>query len=319
MVKQLKINGIRLNNDFVQVCQDTSQSDGRPPEPLYLTMGFKRINMVFLILNKLGGRPFIAGTIAAGQSQSLSDMKPDWACKTGVSTISIFPHRSRPAVLGRVLRALGDLRLGVLNMSSSNSMLTLVVPNADENRCVQCLCRYFDLPETKVIIEQPEEKEELSQFIKLRYPQTRASYNEETIKTYGIAVTRDLSLGTADLTDDQLIEIGLRMESAQEAQPRFLYAAAGPGGPEQTFFCCVADQPVDFLPWQTRTVDMLSFHGPHFGDRYNIAGRALDCLSDHQINVLHAGCTGASITLIVPQGEGRGAKKALSQIFEVPE
>ena len=66
------------------------------------------------------------------------------------------------------------------------------------------------------------------------------------------------------------------------------------------------------------TAELLSFHGPHFGDRHSIISRALNCLSQKSIPVLQADCTGASIGIVLPQGKGEAAKQALVDVFEIP-
>ncbi|MCG8341288.1 MAG: hypothetical protein MI684_00400 [Chlorobiales bacterium] len=67
-----------------------------------------------------------------------------------------------------------------------------------------------------------------------------------------------------------------------------------------------------------RPVDFIAFHGPHFGDRYRILDTALDCLEKAGLPLVLAGCTGASINLVLPQGQGRAAREALSRGFEAP-
>lgn len=64
--------------------------------------------------------------------------------------------------------------------------------------------------------------------------------------------------------------------------------------------------------------DLIGFHGPHFGDRYRILQTALDCLESQRVPLLIAGCTGASVSLVVPQGAGAEARHALARGFEAP-
>lgn len=58
---------------------------------------------------------------------------------------------------------------------------------------------------------------------------------------------------------------------------------------------------------------MLYFHGPHFGDRYGIFNAAAACLENEGLELLLAGCTGASVTLVLPMGQGTAAVSALKK------
>ncbi len=66
-------------------------------------------------------------------------------------------------------------------------------------------------------------------------------------------------------------------------------------------------------------VDMISFHGPHFQDRYGIIHAALDTLKSDNMEILAAGCAGTSICLLVPDNTADHALRLLAEAFVVPE
>lgn len=66
-------------------------------------------------------------------------------------------------------------------------------------------------------------------------------------------------------------------------------------------------------------VELIYFHGPHFGDRYGIASAALTALTSNEIPILAVACTGSSVYLIVPEGKAFPAREALGQAFMTPE
>ncbi|MEW5721565.1 MAG: hypothetical protein AB1896_00545 [Thermodesulfobacteriota bacterium] len=68
----------------------------------------------------------------------------------------------------------------------------------------------------------------------------------------------------------------------------------------------------------TAPVDMVHFQGPHFGDRYGIAAAAFAALAEDGLPLLAAGCAGSSIYLVLSEGRGEKARKALDQSFQVP-
>ncbi|MCU0580077.1 MAG: hypothetical protein MUF69_11135, partial [Desulfobacterota bacterium] len=56
----------------------------------------------------------------------------------------------------------------------------------------------------------------------------------------------------------------------------------------------------------------------HFGDRYGIAAAAWTCLIRREVPVLALACTGASVYLILPEGQTEAARAALGEAFEPP-
>ena len=65
-------------------------------------------------------------------------------------------------------------------------------------------------------------------------------------------------------------------------------------------------------------VEMIFFHGPHFGDRYGIADTALHTLRRKSLPIIAAGCTGASVYIILPHRCAAKAGDLLSAVFETP-
>jgi len=69
----------------------------------------------------------------------------------------------------------------------------------------------------------------------------------------------------------------------------------------------------------TSPVELIYFHGPHFGDRFGIADSAFKALLDGEIPVLAFGCSGAAIYLVLPENGSEKARNLLSHVFEVPK
>ena len=68
----------------------------------------------------------------------------------------------------------------------------------------------------------------------------------------------------------------------------------------------------------TSPVELISFFGPHFGDRYGIADSAFRALSLKAIPILAVGCSGSAIYLVLPEGMAQEAKALLAETFEMP-
>jgi hypothetical protein len=66
-------------------------------------------------------------------------------------------------------------------------------------------------------------------------------------------------------------------------------------------------------------VEMIFFYGPHFGDRYGIADTALGILREKGLPIIAAGCTGASVYIILPENCAAKARDVLSDSFDTPK
>jgi len=315
MMEQIKINGIRLNKNYIQMTQENL--DGQDQALLYQTLESNRINMVFMTLNTMGNRFFISGTISSKNFGQMARQNERLQYHGNVTTISIYPHHYSLRLLGYLLSLLGRHKVSFRHMTSSNAMLTFVVDQENCDTFIQMLSAGFDLPESHGPFEQ-DENEELTQFLKKRYPETRATYVEEKIKTYGISLVPNLNLGTYLFSFDQLVNIRQVIPSMEDKEHKFFYTAAFMRSLEEIHFFLLTDKSLGIAAHKTCTAELLSFHGPHFADRHSIISRALNCLSQKSIPVLQTGCTGASIGIILPEGKGKEARQALMDIFEIP-
>jgi hypothetical protein len=65
-------------------------------------------------------------------------------------------------------------------------------------------------------------------------------------------------------------------------------------------------------------VELIYFHGPHYGDRYGIASAALEALAVQAVPVLAMACTGASVYLVLAEGTADQAREGLGRAFKTP-
>ncbi len=313
----MKINSIRLNNNYIQVTQDNFDKQAHSSDLLYQTLESNKINMVFMTLNTICTSSFVSTTIASKYFAQVSQQERYWTCHKDVSTISIFPHHYRLDLLGFLLSTLGKYKLQFQYMISSNAMLTFIVDKQDCGIFMEMLSSNFDLPESHVPFEQ-EENKELTHFLKRQYPETRATYVEKKIKTYGITLTSDLNLNSYLFSSDQLIMFGKKINAMTTKEDKFIHVSAHINSNKQTNLFLLTQKKLSITPDQTCCAELLSFQGPHFGDRHSIVSRALRCLAKSHIPVLLSGCTGASIGIVIPRSRGNDAKQALMDVFEVP-
>ncbi len=312
MTGSFKINGIRLNRKFIQVTQEDFPSS----PPLYEVLESGKMNMVCMVLSTLSERPFVSGTLASTYFGQLVNKNAQWQCLPDVCTLSVYPHHYNLEFLGALLHMLGTRKLGFHYLVSSHSMLTFVARESQVARLIHLLSTGFDLPDSHAPFEQ-EENDELALFIKKKYPETRATYVEERIKTYGMTLIKDVYLKGYEFTFEDLSGFGKKLEKQGKGE-RFSHITAYMTPDQRIHLYPVTGKPDDNPGGMLCPAELLSFYGPHFGDRYGIMSRALKCLSQHDIPVLQAGCTGASICMVLSRARGESAEQALKDVFENP-
>ncbi len=165
--------------------------------------------------------------------------------------------------------------------------------------------------------------------------ETIAVYWEPVIKTYGFMEKTGLSLFKFSCPVDRMADWGHRMQDWGTAGDGFIMVAGSNlNGKTLQFNLLFSAQGVDryqaflekWLEEEPRMslqvespVELIYFHGPHYGDRYGIASAALNALAIQAVSVLAMACAGASVYLIMPEGKARAARKALGQAFLSPE
>ena len=165
--------------------------------------------------------------------------------------------------------------------------------------------------------------------------ETIAVYWEPIIKTYGFLEKTGLSLFRISLAFDQITGWGARIQEIGAIGGGFLMATGRMVDAETLqlhllFEKNTADRYrveleklAEADPRTTLSVEvpveLICFHGPHFGDRYGIADAAFGTLAREKLAVLAAACTGASIYIVVPEKNARTAVKLLSKHFSAPQ
>lgn len=315
-MEKVKINGIRLNKNYVQITHTYGDRQNHSCVPLYQTLASNGINIVSMVLSTVGNnKTIVSGTITS--KQLVSCQNKEWQYHTKVCSISVYPHHYRFQPLGSLLYLLGSHKISFQCLISSNAMLTFIVDQTDCNTTIDILSKNFDLPESHVPFEQEEDIEQ-TQFLKRKYPETRATYVEKKIKTYGITLTHDLQLCSYLFSFDRLAEYGQELQTRKNKKDKFFYISAVMTTLAQIRLFLLTEKSMAIPAYQTCPAELLSFYGPHFGDRHSIISRALNCLLKNSIPVLQAGCTGASIGIVLPEGKGKDAKRVLKSVFGIP-
>lgn len=163
--------------------------------------------------------------------------------------------------------------------------------------------------------------------------ETIAVYWENKAKTYGFQIERDLSLFQVSTEPHELAGLGSVLFN-DTSSIRFSWVLVQPSSRQRLNIYLLLNQKwapsipvliehtrkngIDLDLQTTSPVEMVYFHGPHFGDRYGIADTALGTLRRKGLPILAAGCVGASVYIIIPEHRSEEVKQILSGVFEAP-
>ena len=164
--------------------------------------------------------------------------------------------------------------------------------------------------------------------------ETIAVYWEENIRTYGIQVEKKLCLARIDILPGQLADLGQYISELGRDGMNFRLILAHQYEPDVLSLYLVFQETfkkqlekfiarpsvvdgsrsisIDF------PVEMLYFHGPHFGDRYGIADMAGQALEKKAIQSIVMGCSAASVHYLFPENVADKARQALAAVFHTP-
>ena len=311
----IRINGIRVGHEMFHLRQYLDPPDSEPASLLYQTLAGKGINLPCLGVecNSYG----YTMSCCLEDNLSLNQGEDD---PRAVCMVSVYPHGSKTEILGYLLSLFARKEIYFYHMVSSNAMISFVIAQEDKAGLLALLEGTFDLPPTHTPYE-PGFHEETAAFVKKRYQETRAYFQEKKIKTYGFDVEPELELTLIRCRLDQLDLAG---QCIGALDTKFYFSTAFGHERDISLYWLTRDEDNKENPFTKdidyirEKADLVSFHGPHFGDRFGIFNAAAACLEAAGLNLILAGCTGASISLILPAGQGSAALPALEKGFEAP-
>ena len=164
--------------------------------------------------------------------------------------------------------------------------------------------------------------------------ETIAVYWEPKPKTYGFKEVFDLSLVTIEIKPEKMTRWGLWLMELADLNIGFhLILAKYSTDRELRLYILLEklwvgsllsyfdnkinlDSEKDF--YLNSPVELISFQGPHFADRYGIADSAFKALDNHGIPILIAACSGAAVYIVLPENKLHEARFFLNEAFEVP-
>jgi hypothetical protein len=145
---RLPIGGLKLSSEMVLI---RLLPDAFPSVVGRISrLAAARINLSFVSLgsrgHRFGGACCVAAADREGAEQALAEAG-GWAAVAPVGALTVFPHRSRSALLSRIFATLAAEEVPVLSVATSFSSLTLVTDHRLLDRAVGAVARVAELPE----------------------------------------------------------------------------------------------------------------------------------------------------------------------------
>ncbi|MCL5406217.1 MAG: hypothetical protein M1398_05800 [Deltaproteobacteria bacterium] len=240
--------------------------------------------------------------------------------------VSVFPHDRRPRVMGALLELMGRDDMHALVIASSPSAMSIVVPSEHMKATIEGIFSAFEFPaygsplkwETAYV-----GKEQL-------FRDVVGSYEEQDIKVYAVLDQPGLDLWALILNRRELTQMGPALREVDGLQTKIPFLVADCSHLEKVLlsFCLPASQrkPVSkaldaHLPHTARSLQDAAgvfFHGPHFGDRYRIAGTLTESMQAAGIHPLALSCAVHSISVILKARDLPHGLQVIKTKFHVP-
>ena len=296
-------------------------------------MGAERINLNQVTHIADDGRGLSSTSLCTESAGSFTsyffiklDTGIDPRLRRDTTILSVFPHDRRPLVMGALLELMGREDMHPIGIASSPSAASVVVPSEHMKATIDGIFSAFEFPSYGSPLKWETAyvgKEQL-------FKDVVGSYEEEDIKVYAVLDQSGLDLWTLVLNREELMRMGpaLRQIDALDIKMPFLLADCI--HPEEVVlsFCLpgaqregvgkALDAHVPDGVRSLRDAAGIFFHGPHFGDRYRIAGTLTDSMKAAGIQPLALSCAVHSISLILGAQDLPAGLEAINTKFHVP-
>ena len=243
--------------------------------------------------------------------------------KAGV--FSLFPHRSDPLVLGTLLTALGERSIRPLALANSHSAVSVVLDQDTVESSVAALFGPFHISGYRT----PADWRLAQKGKEALFKEVIASYREKRPKVYGLALHETQELLDVRFGPQQLSRMGYVFRAFSEAGHFLTFLISLPERDDAFHFLFslppyqhhektisgLMDEGVEVRHYP---VTFFAMNGPHFGDRYGIAGDILHALDQAEVDYLGLGCSVASITGVFQAGQVDRAVAAIKGCCDVP-
>jgi hypothetical protein len=310
-----------------------TRARGVPPAEFCRLLGHDKLNLPFLTCSKEGDYWGLNLVVESHNARALSQRIQLSLGEPGVEmekavVLSIFPHRNNPEVMGAVLEVFGRQGIDPIALASSPSAVSFLLPESIVDRATAALFDPFQFSTYRTPADW-----KLAQAGKEKlYKEVVASYQERRPKVYALEWRDDVEVLHVRLNRGELGALGSAFLSIAQLELTLNFLISTPSQTQRETNLLFCLPPSADFRWSQRIRQLLSgsaeievtpatlfsMNGPHFGDRYGIAGDLLTALDDSQAELLGLSCSIASITGVIPLHQTDSALQAITGCFDVP-
>jgi aspartokinase len=248
--------------------------------------------------------------------------------RSDTAVLSLFPHHHKPEITGILFDLLAREQILPEAVAHSTSAISAVVPEKRLKAVTHELFRTFRFsafrtPEDWTLAQR--EKERL-------YREVVASYQEQQPRVYGLDWHDNQELLQVRLNVENLGPLAALFYRLSSLQIPLIFLTSTPSTDRESrnlFFCLPESQKTNYEPFlaglpsravsgRRPAVAHFSMNGPHFGDRYGIAGEMFKALQEAGVELLALSCSIASIAGAVPAHQMNHAIESMRRRFDIP-
>ena len=320
-------------DDVVRISMGFKHSPGFPPSRIINLISRERINIIYLSYVQKESNCYLTLAISSRDKHFLSHIIKSWPdhslydCAEGV-ILSVFPHRKKPEIVGSLLEIFGREKIEVKALTNSPSAISVILDRPLLNKASQALFEPFTFSSYR----SPADWKLAQKGKEALYREVVASYQEQRPKVYGLEYHDQQEFIRLGVNSGSAAKIGRAFRIYADLNLFLTFLSITPrdeNGGGLTAFCFPAHDPPSSLETLKKTglktdlsaidpVTVFSMNGPHFGDRYGIAGEIMESLESGQIELLGLNCTISSVTGVVSSHHFEPALTLIRSRFEVP-
>jgi len=242
--------------------------------------------------------------------------------------LSLFPHRNDPSVTGSLFQVLDMTGIKPGAMAYSNSAVSVVLHKEAIETTTTALFEPFQFSAYRT----PDDWKLAQKGKEQLFKEVVASYQEKKPKVYSLEWHDDQRFFRIKLKDRHISPMGeTLMGFARKGFPLpFLISSPSREQKDLNLGLCIPEYHQKKYPDLVKKslpqavisrigpVAVFSMNGPHFGDRYGIAGELLMAFNKANVELMALACAIASISGVVPADQIQTATSAIKRCFEVP-
>ena len=328
-----RLGGFKILKGLTKIALVSPGSAGGFPTGFFQIIAKEKINLPFLTCirdDNLWGLNIMAeaphGTKIAALIDEISGTA--FTPASNCAILSVFPHKSDPAITGKLMEVLGQKGMDLDGLAYSPSAVSVVLKEELLARASDALFEPFSFSAYRTPADwklAQEGKEEL-------YKEVVASYQEQRPKVYGLECQDRQELLRVTLDNHDMGGIGSALTEFARLGLHLAFLATNPCSEDaktgltfclpirenQSYPQIINGISPDLDVAGESPVAAFTMNGPHFGDRYGIASELLTAFAENDVDLLGLSCTIASITGVVPSSQLDKTIHAIQQRFEVP-